>query len=79
MLLDSSSKHDLTNDSWDLNTKLLPTVWQGLANSTVTKLKIRFPPTQNPKPIALAPPLPVRVQVSSVKPVWLFVLQFRYV
>ena len=65
--LDPSAVYDLTNNSWDLNTKLLPTVWQGLANSTVTKLKIKFPSTRNPKPIALAPPLPVRDQFSLVK------------
>lgn len=37
---------------------MLPTVWQGLGNSTVTHLIVRFPSTRDPKPIALAPPIP---------------------
>lgn len=37
---------------------MLPTVWQGLGQSTVTHLVIKFPTTREPKPIALAPPVP---------------------
>ena len=37
---------------------MLPTVWQSLGQSTVTHLVIRFPSTRDPKPIALAPPIP---------------------
>ena len=37
---------------------MLPTVWQSLGQSTVTHLTIRFPSTRDPKPIALAPPMP---------------------
>ena len=37
---------------------MLPTVWQSLRHSTVTHLTIKFPSTRDPKPIALAPPIP---------------------
>lgn len=37
---------------------MLPTVWQGLGQSAITDLIIRFPSTRDPKPIALAPPIP---------------------
>jgi len=45
--------------SWELNTKMLPTVWQALAQSkTLTKLTVKFPSKRNPRPIALVPPMP---------------------
>ncbi|KAL8832451.1 MAG: hypothetical protein Q9191_000271 [Dirinaria sp. TL-2023a] len=50
--------------SWELNTKMLFTVWQGLGQSTVTHLIMKFPSTREPKPIAIAPPIP---NLSSLK------------
>ena len=45
--------------SWELDTKMLPTVWQGLAlKSSLTHLTIRYPSRRIPQPIALVPPLP---------------------
>lgn len=45
--------------SWELNTKMLPTVWQGLAQkATLTHLTIRFPSLRHPRPITLVPPIP---------------------
>lgn len=44
--------------SWELNTKMLSTVWQGLGQSTVTHLTMKFPSTRDPKPITIAPPIP---------------------
>ena len=37
---------------------MLSTVWQGLGQSTVTQLTVKFPSTRDPKPIAIAPPIP---------------------
>ena len=49
----------LTDARWELNTKMLPTVWQGLSQrSTLRKLTIRFPNKRNPRPMTLAPPIP---------------------
>lgn len=44
--------------SWELDTKMLPTVWQGLAQSTVADLTVKFPTLRTPRPIALVPPMP---------------------
>ena len=44
--------------SWELNTKMLPTVWQGIAQSTLTQLTVKFPSTRHPQPITVAPPIP---------------------
>lgn len=45
--------------SWELDTKMLPTVWQGLVlKSSLTHLTIRYPSRRTPQPIALVPPLP---------------------
>ena len=44
--------------SWELNTKMLPTVWQGIAQSTLTQLTIKFPSMRHPQPITVAPPIP---------------------
>ncbi|KAL2048279.1 hypothetical protein N7G274_000190 [Stereocaulon virgatum] len=49
----------LDSFSWNLNTKMLPTLWQGLAQkSTLTKLTIQFPSNRHPRPITIAPPIP---------------------
>lgn len=44
--------------SWELNVKMLPTVWQGLAQSTLSHLTVKFPSTRHPQPITIAPPIP---------------------
>lgn len=45
--------------SWELNTKMLPTVWQSLAQKpTLTHLTIRFPSLRHPRPVTLVPPIP---------------------
>lgn len=45
--------------SWELNTKMLPTVWQGLAQKGgLTHLTIRFPSLRHPRPVTLVPPIP---------------------
>ncbi len=44
--------------SWELNMKMLPTVWQGIAQSTLTQLTIKFPSRRHPQPITIAPPIP---------------------
>ena len=44
---------------WELNTKMLPTVWQGLAQkTTLTHLTIKFPSLRLPRPVTLVPPIP---------------------
>ena len=37
---------------------MLPTVWQGLAQSTLSHLTVKFPSTRHPQPITIAPPIP---------------------
>lgn len=44
--------------SWELNMKMLPTVWQGIAQSTLTQLTIKFPSMRHPQPITIAPSIP---------------------
>ena len=42
-----------------MNTKMLPTIWQSLAQKTnLTHLTIRFPSQRHPLPITLVPPIP---------------------
>ncbi|KAL9095371.1 MAG: hypothetical protein Q9165_002242 [Trypethelium subeluteriae] len=49
----------LESFSWELNTKPLKCVYQGLAaRSTLRALKIRFPSTRMPRPAAIIPPMP---------------------
>ena len=44
--------------SWALNIKMMPTIWQGLAQrKTLTKLTVRFPSSRHPRPLALVPPI----------------------
>ena len=46
-------------NSWELNTKMLPTVWQGLAQkNSLTKLIVKFPSNRQPRPVMLVPPIP---------------------
>ena len=45
--------------SWELNTKMLPTVWQGLSQcSNLTHITIRFPSSRYQRPIATVPSMP---------------------
>lgn len=45
--------------SWDLNTKLLETVYLGLSQlSKLTSLSIRFPTSRHPRPIYVIPAMP---------------------
>ena len=37
---------------------MLPTVWQGLAQSAITHLTVKFPTLRTPRPVALAPAMP---------------------
>ncbi|SLM36420.1 F-box domain [Lasallia pustulata] len=49
----------LESFSWELNTKMLPTVWQGLAQKqTLTSLAVKFPSVRLPRPTVLVPPIP---------------------
>lgn len=45
--------------SWELNTKMLPTVWQCLAQKpSLKRLTIKFPSSRDPRPMTVAPPIP---------------------
>ena len=45
--------------SWELNTKMLPTVWQGLAQRpNLQSLTVKFPQSRLPRPVLLIPPMP---------------------
>ena len=51
--------HLLIIARWELNTKMLPTIWQGLSQkSTLKKLTVRFSNKRNPRPMTIAPPIP---------------------
>ena len=59
-----------TKISWDLNTKMLPTIWQCLAQSSVRKITVRFPTTRHARPIATVPPMPnlVSLKIYDIDP-----------
>lgn len=49
----------LTTGSWQLNTKPLSTIYQGLSTRhTLTSLTLAFPSTRVPRPTVLIPPIP---------------------
>lgn len=49
----------LTEFAWELNTKPLQTIYQGLqANSSLQSLTLKFPNTRVPRPTVVIPPLP---------------------
>ena len=49
----------LTFFRWELNLKMLPTLWHGIALSqSLTKLTVKCPSNRCPKPITLVPPIP---------------------
>ncbi|KAJ9221840.1 hypothetical protein DTO027B5_4593 [Paecilomyces variotii] len=50
---------ELESFSWEMNTKLLETVYQGLAQRPkLTSLTIRFPSSRHPRPTTVIPPMP---------------------
>ncbi|KAI4118684.1 MAG: hypothetical protein LQ338_007361 [Usnochroma carphineum] len=55
---------------WELNTKMLPTVWQHLAHSQIKSLTVRFPTSRNPRPVTVVPPIPnlVSLKLLDVDP-----------
>ncbi|KAL8692636.1 MAG: hypothetical protein Q9218_002369 [Villophora microphyllina] len=55
---------------WELNTKMLLNVWQGLAQSQIRSLTIKFPSSRSPRPVELVPPLPslVALKVFDIDP-----------
>ncbi|KAL8949847.1 MAG: hypothetical protein Q9222_004087 [Ikaeria aurantiellina] len=56
--------------SWELNTKMLPTVWQGLVNSQIQSLTVQFPSCRTPRPVTTVPPLAnlVSLKVLDIDP-----------
>lgn len=50
---------DLESFSWELNTKMLQTVYLGLSQlPKLTSLTIKFPSSRDPRPIVVIPPIP---------------------
>lgn len=50
---------DLESFSWELNTKMLQTVYLGLSQlPKLTSLTIKFPSSRDPRPIIVIPPIP---------------------
>lgn len=49
---------------------MLPTVWQGLAKSPLSKLTVRFPTIRQARPIAIVPPIPnlVSLKIYDIDP-----------
>ncbi|KAL8705694.1 MAG: hypothetical protein Q9201_001214 [Fulgogasparrea decipioides] len=56
----------VTEFCWELNTKMLPTVWHGLVHSRITCLTVRFPSSRSPRPIIVVPPLPSLVSLKII-------------
>lgn len=55
----SADRAMLMTGSWKLNTKMLPTIWQGLTQkTTLTRLTVKFSSERHPRPITLVPPMP---------------------
>lgn len=62
---------DPNEASWELNTKMLPTVWQGLAQKqTLTSLTVKFPSVRLPRPTVLVPPIPTlySLKITDIDP-----------
>ncbi|KAL8860715.1 MAG: hypothetical protein Q9178_002745 [Gyalolechia marmorata] len=55
---------------WELNTKMLPTIWQALKLSNIKSLTLKFPSSRDPRPIMIVPPLQslVALRVLNVDP-----------
>lgn len=61
----------LESFSWELNTKMLETVYMGLAQlPRLTSLNIRFPSSRHPRPTIVIPPMPHlrRLKVTDIDP-----------
>lgn len=57
---------ELESFSWELNTKMLETVYLGLAQlPKLTSLTVRFPSSRHPRPTIVIPPMP-RLRVLKV-------------
>ena len=57
--------------SWELDTKMLPTVWQGLAQKkSLLSLTVRFPDKRIPRPMAVVPPIPSlrSIKITNIDP-----------
>lgn len=60
-----------TEFSWALNIKMLPVIWQGLAQrSSLTRLTVRFPSSRHPRPLTLVPPMPnlQHLKITDIDP-----------
>lgn len=60
----------LLASSWELSTKMLPTVWQGLEHSQIRSLTVKFPCSRSPRPIITVPPMAslVSLRVLDIDP-----------
>ena len=57
--------------SWALNIKMMPTIWQGLAQQkSLTKLSVRFPSSRHARPLTLVPPMPnlQHLKITDIDP-----------
>lgn len=62
---------DLESFSWELNTKMLETVYMGLAQlPRLTSLNVRFPSSRHPRPTIVIPPMPHlrRLKLTDIDP-----------
>lgn len=62
---------DLQSFSWELNTKLLETVYLGLSQlPRLTTLSVRFPSSRHPRPTIVIPPMPHlrRLKLTDIDP-----------
>lgn len=62
---------DLESFSWELNTKMLETVYLGLAQlPRLTSLNVRFPSSRHPRPTIVIPPMPHlrRLKLTDIDP-----------
>ena len=60
-----------TDFSWALNIKMMPTIWQGLAQrKSLTKLTVRFPSSRHARPLSLVPPIPYlkHLKITDIDP-----------
>ncbi|OGM48805.1 hypothetical protein ABOM_002957 [Aspergillus bombycis] len=63
--------NELESFSWDLNTKMLETVYLGLAQQPkLTSLSIRFPSSRHPRPTIVIPAMPHlrRLKITDIDP-----------
>lgn len=62
---------DLQSFNWELNTKLLETVYLGLSQlPRLTTLSVRFPSSRHPRPTIVIPPMPHlrRLKLTDIDP-----------